>query len=130
MSHSPINGQNMTIAMRCSFSAEGKNLAPLIPLPQRIHELDKKFCGLFNRTGILCGYCIDGYGVSVFSNTFKCIPCKPSYKTWIIYFAVLLAPLTIFFAIVVLFHIGVTSAPANGFIFFSQVITIPLSSFI
>ena len=126
MSYSRIHGKDMLIVTNCPFSDESKALAPVIILPQRITELDKEFCGQFNRTGILCGECIEGYGISVFSNTFKCIPCEQSYKNWLIFATILFLPLTIFFVLVVLLHIGVTSGPANGFIFFSQVITIPL----
>ena len=34
-------------------------------------------------------------------------------------------PLTLFFIIVVIFHVGVISLQANGYIFFSQIMTIP-----
>ena len=72
------------------------------------------------------GVVIDSYGVDALSVTFDCIPCTDSIANWFKYFTVKLLPLTLFFIIIVFFHIGVTSAAVNGFILYSQIITLPM----
>ena len=69
-----------------------------------------------------------GYGIAVFSTNFKCVPCKESYKNWLKYFAIEFVPLTILFLIVLIFHVSITSAATNAFIFFSQVVSLPLEA--
>ena len=110
------------IAAHCPFSAGYQESMEFITLPK---ELNDSFCGKINRSGRLCSKCKAGYGVGVFSSDFKCVKCKESYTNWLRYFATELVPLTIFFLIVFTFHISITSAATNAFIFFSQVISLP-----
>ena len=91
--------------------------------PEELHE----YCEHFNRSGRLCEKCSNSsYGVDALSVTFDCIPCTDSIANWFKYFTVKLLPLTLFFIIIVFFHIGVTSAAVNGFILYSQIITLPV----
>ena len=127
ISYSPVGeGRYETIVSRCPFSVDESKVTPVLPLPLNVSELDKQFCGRLKRKGKLCGECQDGYGISIFSNTYKCFKCNHSYKNWLYYLTVSLILPSIFFVLIIIFHIGITSAPANGFIFFSQVITLPL----
>ena len=122
------NYEAREVVGRCPFTLAGKKIEPGLQLPMLPDQLDKKFCGHYNRTGFLCGKCIATYGVSVFSNIFECVPCRSvSAWVWIKYFAITLGPTTLFFLIVVFLHVGITSGPANGFIFFAQILTIPLN---
>ena len=110
------------IATYCPFSAGYQESMEFIKLPK---ELNDSFCGKINRRGRLCSKCKADYGVAVYSPSFKCVKCKESYTNWLRYFAIELVPLTIFFLIVFTFHISITSAATNAFIFFSQVISLP-----
>lgn len=123
--------QQRQLVGRCPSTLE--NPEGLLYIPLNIsteEELNETFCHQYNRRGFLCEKCIEGYGISVFSNTFKCINCTHSSMhrawNWLTYFTSTLGPITLLFAIVVLLHISISSGPANGFIFFSQVLTIPL----
>lgn len=99
---------------------------PYLPLPLQKEELNDKFCGVLNRKGILCGECAENYSIDILSDTFDCQNITSSNKDWIIYgFLDGFLPL-IFFVIVLLLHISFTSGPVNGFIFFSQVLTVTL----
>ena len=126
-----VNGilSKQVIVSRCPFHA-GFQIhlgLPYVPLPNNVSELDKVFCKEHRRTEKLCSICADGKeGVSVFSTTYNCIECTKPVTSWLKFFAVTFLPLTIFFIIVVVFQVGVTSAQVNGYIFFSQIITIPL----
>ena len=109
---------------RCIFATEQvtKNVSPFILLPRKV----KQFCKLFNRTGLLCGNCINSLSVDVFSDTFKCIDCSSSPLDWLIYIIVESVPVFILFSFVTMLHVSLTSGPVNGYIFFSQVITVTL----
>ena len=113
------------VATYCPFSAGYQDSMKYIKLPRSIYELNKLFCGNMSRRGRLCSKCKADYGVAVYSPSFKCVKCKESYTNWLRYFAMELVPLTIFFLIVFTFHISITSAATNAFIFFSQVISLP-----
>ena len=106
------------VAAHCPFSAGYQESMEFI-------KLDYSFCDTIDRNGRLCSKCKAGYGVGVFSSNFKCVNCTESYTNWLRYFATELVPLTIFFLIVLTFHISITSAATNAFIFFSQVISLP-----
>ena len=96
-------------------------------LPSTLQELDQFFCKPLKRTGRLCGECEDGYGVPVYSYDNQCVSCDE--KKWpvnmILYLLAELLPLTLFFALVIVFNISITSGPAKAFVFFSQMITLP-----
>ena len=129
ISYSPLKqlgGGNGTILTRCPFGIEKNTVKPYMVLPKNVSDLDKDYCRRFHRTGKLCGQCVEGYGISLTSGTFKCTKCDNFSKDLWEFFVISFLLPTVFFLLVIIFHIGVTSAPANGFIFFSQVITVPL----
>ena len=99
-----------------------------LKLPRRLNRLDKHFCKPLNRTGRLCGQCRNGTSVSVSSILFECVACNysdfPSHL--ILYLIVELVPVTIFFLIVIFFNISITTGPATSFVFYSQMITLPM----
>ena len=70
-------------------------------------------CGRYNRKGLLCRECVDGYGPGVFSLDLKCANCsKMSTGTAIIlYLLIKTIPITLLFACVAMFHINITSGP-------------------
>ena len=117
-----FNKSDGFIAAHCPFSAGYQESMEFIKLPKKLND---SFCGKINRSGRLCSKCKAGYGVAVYSPSFKCVKCKESHTNWLRYFAMELVPLTIFFLIVFTFHISITSAATNAFIFFSQVISLP-----
>ena len=127
ITYSKINYVNQTVIGRCVFTAIVNTGAPspFILLPGKEQDLDEKFCGTMNRTGRLCGKCAEGLSIDVFSNTFRCRNCLSSVgRNWVIFIAIEgLPPLALFMAIILL-HISLTSGPANGFIFYSQVLTL------
>ena len=105
--------------------------SPTVSLPRNVNELNETFCtNRWNRTGKLCNKCTNDTGISVFSSSYDCVECTELGINWLIYTAVTILPLTLFFIIVVIFQVGVTSPQANGYIFFSQIITIPLQELI
>ena len=86
-------------------------------------------CKEKNRSGRLCGHCNHNNSVSVNSYLLQCLPVAECQ--WYNWFFVLLAdliPVTVFFVIIIVFHISITSGYANAFILFAQVVTLPTNA--
>ena len=99
---------------------------PYYCLPENESVLEDFTCGDFNRTGQLCGKCIDGYGLPVYSYDIGCVNCTYYSVTGVLkYIAVAYLPLTVFSIAVIVFKIRVTSPKLNSLIFVFQAITVP-----
>ena len=93
-----------------------------IRLPNNISELNDYMCGPMNRKGLLCKDCIDGFGPSVTSLGYKCSNCTDAWYGIPLYLAVELIPITLFYLIILIFKVHLTSAPMTLFIFYNQLI--------
>ena len=120
------NETQQAIVARCPYYIEyARQRLPVIPLPRNISELTEAVCGPLNREGKLCSTCREGYGIAAISYSFECVKCWESAAArWFVYIIAKFLPLTVFFFVIMFFNVSVTSAPANAFIFFSQVVTI------
>ena len=100
-----------------------------IPLPSNPSDLNSFICGRYNRDGLLCGRCKDGYspGVATFIYNHKCVNCSRSDATygWTAYIAVQLLPVTMLFVIVVVFQVSAVTPSMNAFVFICQLTTLP-----
>lgn len=121
------SGKRMLLAGECSYCASIAKKQYLL-LPRNVSALNDSLCGKLNRSGVLCGKCEKGYGPVVNSDSFECRNCsaRETKYHWAFYLLTEFLTITIFFFIIVFFNIGVTSAPANAFIFFAQVLTTTL----
>ena len=92
-------------------------------LPSDPDLLNDTMCGPYNRTGLLCGRCIDGYGPAVYSLDMKCADCSNiSIGSAIsLYLFLELIPITLFFICVVLFRLNITAGPLLGYVLFCQI---------
>ena len=111
----------LVVALCYHGFCEHKSKVEFLPLPQKLDN--DSLCREF-RTGIMCGECIDEHGPAVNSEKYDCVPCSNrnlaaniSKYIFCVYF-----PLFVFFMAIILFDIRLTSAPANAFILFSQLI--------
>ena len=82
-------------------------------------------CSQFNREGVLCGQCREGYGPPVYSFSLKCVPCRNVSLWTTASFYVLMAygPLTVFLVVIVFFTLSVNSAPLRGLILVCQLLS-------
>ena len=112
------------IIAECPFSI-GKNVKNA-SISLNINMGLKMFCHSFGRTGKLCGECLTNSSINIMSDSFECehTEFNNSPTNWLKFFAARFASLTVFFIIVIVFHVGVTQAPFNGFVFFSQVVSL------
>ena len=81
-------------------------------------------CGPLNRKGYLCGECKSGYGPGPFVTlcTNVCHFCQDTWHEIILYLALEFIPITIFYLLILIFQIRLTSAPMTCFIMYSQLI--------
>ena len=123
---------NTTIAGNCLPTCFFSNYHPLQRLPvQNASEFNSAVCGVntsyveTNREGRFCGKCKEGYGLAAYSYHYTtCVPCSEySYKNWLRYFTVAFVPLTLYYLLVVLFRVSVTSSRLNGPVFMIQSIS-------
>ena len=91
-----------------------------IRLPNNVSDLNDYMCVPMNRQGPMCSQCADGFGLAVFSIGHPCTNCTGVWYGVPLYLFIEFVPLTIFYFIVIFFHINVTSAPMVAFVFFSQ----------
>ena len=110
---------------------EGYNLTKNgILLPNNISELNAYMCGPLNREDYLCNKCKHGYGPPVISESASCIDmcylCKGTWitKGFLLYLAVKFIPLTLFYLLILIFQIRLTSAPMTCFIMYSQLVVL------
>ena len=81
-----------------------------------------RMCSFSNRQGPLCGQCKDHHSVPAYSFSLKCSECHFRWTNVASYIAVAYGPLTLFFMIIVVFTVGIHSAPLHGYIFVAQMI--------
>ena len=91
-------------------------------LPKDPTQLNKTTCGLYNREGLLCEHCIEGFGPAVYSTDLRCVNCTDISTGYaiILYLVLELVPITLFFFFVVILHLNITSGPMLGYVIFCQ----------
>ena len=114
------------------FQPNGYNITHygLILLPRNLSQLNDYMCGPLNRTGLVCSECADGFGPSVTSFGYKCVNCTDAWHGVPLFLFLEFVPITVFYLIVLVFQISVTSAPMPCFIISSQFIITTFDLFI
>ena len=92
-------------------------------LPSDPDQLNDAMCGPYNRRGLLCGRCIDGYGPTVNSLDMKCADCSKLSTGYAVclYLLLELSRITLGFICVVIFHLNIMAGPLLGYVIFCQV---------
>ena len=85
-------------------------------------ELNAYVCGPMNRKGRLCSECTEGFGLSITSLGLVCSNCTGAWYGIPLYLFLEFVPITIFYVIILLFRVNITSAPIVAYVFFSQFI--------
>ena len=101
-----------------------------ILFPKNLSQLNDYMCGPLNRTGLVCSECADGFGPSVTSFGYKCVNCTNAWYGVPLFLFLEFVPITVFYLIVLVFQISVTSAPMPCFIISSQFIIATFDLFI
>ena len=102
--------------------ANNHSLSVKLPSVPNVTELNSLICGGKNRSGTLCGQCIENTAVYFNSPSFKCGSNKDCSVGAVYYILSSILPLTLLFTIVVLYGINFSSGAWNGFVFYAQII--------
>ena len=91
-------------------------------MPRNASQLDEVMCGPYNRRGLLCGECKDGYGPVVYSFDMTCANCSSLWSRYAIslYLFLQFVPTTLIFFCFVVFKFNITSGPLLGYVLFCQ----------
>ena len=92
-------------------------------IPNNASQLDEVMCGPYNRRGLLCGECKDGYGPAVYSSDMTCANCSSLWSRYAIslYLFLQFVPTTLIFLCFVVFRFNITSGPLLGYVIFCQI---------
>ena len=92
-------------------------------LPLTATALDGVVCAP-NRLGFVCGKCAPSYSTSINDDTYSCVLCDSSQLVGNVftYIGIVYVPLVLFFLVIIIFNVKLTTGPANAFILFSQAI--------
>ena len=108
------------------FQPNGHNVTQRdeIILPRNLSQLNNYMCGLLNSKGLVCSECADGFGPSVTSFGYKCANYTDAAWYGVPLFLFLeFIPITVFYLIILVFQISVTSTPMLCFIMYAQIVT-------
>ena len=92
-------------------------------MPSNSSQLDEVMCGPYNRRGLLCGQCKQGFGLAVYSIGLKCTKCsnlQPGYAISL-YLILQFVPTTLMFICFIVFRFNISSGPLLGYVLFSQI---------
>ncbi len=118
---------NSTYVGSCYYNCVNNNKAVYSRLPEKSEALiNRRFCTHFHRTGLLCGDCEEGYSPFVLSYNLSCVRCPDGHINWWKFIIVAFAPLTLFYFVVLLFNINVTSTRLHGLVWYSQALSSPV----
>ena len=123
------------VMTRCPFYAGTKTTRLFVRIyktvpPSSTNNVFCKQISSSHRTGLLCRDCENDFGISVLSPNFQCQNCskfESQVANYMKLFGITVIPLTLLFLIITIFHIGLTSAPTNAYIFFCHVITLKVN---
>lgn len=88
------------------------------------NNITDSICGPYNRTGVMCGECIENYSLPVYSYSIACVECKEYKNNWIKYLAIAYLPLTVFYFVVFMLRLSATGA-MTSYVMVSQFIASP-----
>ena len=127
------NETGSTYAGTCFFNCENHHTARkrdlvyyTLPKSPEMLLMNHSICSYFHRTGLLCGDCEDGHSPLVLSYNLSCVRCPDGHKNWWKFILVAFVPLTLFYFIVFIFNINVTSSRLHGVVWFSQALAVPV----
>ena len=90
-------------------------------------KLTSTTCKEYNRQGMHCRQCRDGYGPAVFSDSFSCADCSKYTHLWVLSLFIQLIMVTLMYLVVILFQIKGTSSPLNVIFTYCQLFICPLT---
>ena len=115
-------GEGYFLTLCISFLAHSRNVTDrvYITLPKNNTELNEYMCGPMNRKGIACRDCIDGFSPAITSFGYQCSNCTGVWYGVPLFLLLEFVPISIFYIIILVSGISVTTSPMSSFVLFSQ----------
>lgn len=100
--------------------------AHYVTLPENLSDINDFMCRPLNRKGRVCSECMDGYGPAVMSVGFniQCSNCTSAWYEIPLFIFLEFFPITLFYFVILIFQINITSGSITCFIMFSQLLVI------
>ena len=115
----------------CSVYSSNTNASLIdgmyLKLPNNISELNDYMCGPMNRKGRICSECIDGFAPSVTSIGYICSNCTGAWYGVPLYLLLEFVSITLFYILVLVCQISVTSSPLTYCVMYSQLVVFAFS---
>ena len=109
-----ISNQTLTGACPYAVHDPDKPYSFFTVLPKNVSELKEFMCGWMNRTGVLCSQCKKGLSLATLSYERKCVKCSSRVRDVSLFLFLVFIPSTIFFFIVTLCNINLSSGLFNA----------------
>ena len=113
------NASSLLIVGACSYGAlPNTTNRKFTTLPTDPTQVNSSQCAPYNRRGLFCGECLEGFGPSVYSFDLHCANCSHMSTTAAIslYFVMELLPITVFYVTVLIFRPVLLTGPQIGYV--------------
>ena len=118
--------ESKTVVGACPYSVQrARDPWPRLTVPSNSSQLDAVVCGYINRTGQLCGQCVNGTSPPVYSYYPQCVHCPAGTNNWAKYLAVSLLPTILFFFGAIVIKLRAASPHMNCYILACQIVSSP-----
>ena len=133
LTHSCSNNSRYRVVVgACPFSARTNASSYSLNLRSidECKELnDQVFYKNFNRTKRLCGKCAKNHSLAVNSYSLDCKKSSAcSAYNWLLLIIIYLTPVAVFFIVIIVFHISITSGYANAYILYAQLVSMQINA--
>ena len=109
--------EQLLIVANCPYCHSHGNLLPIEASRQKVNKF---MCGP-QRTGVVCGKCVDNHTTLFHGNNFECYQNTHYCKYGILFYILSeWMPVTVLFILVIVLNISFTTGAVNGFVFFVQ----------
>ena len=112
----------------CDYAGKSKYdvSLPYCQLPSNINDLNNAMCTWYNRTGTLCGQCMNNTYLRAYSYDMSCTRCKSGSLNFFKYITIAYVPLTLLYVAVLLLDVNIPSSHFQGYVFLSQIMSSPI----
>ena len=119
------NSSSLLIVGPCPYGSLPNTInRKFTTLPTDPTQVNSSQCAPYNRRGLFCGECLEGFGPSVYSFELHCANCSHMSTTAAIslYLVMELLPITIFYVTVLIFRPVLLTGPQLGYVVSCQAI--------
>ena len=110
----------------CSYTSFRKSAFSYIPFYRVESGTENRFCSTLNKMGILCGQCLPDFSPLAYSFNMTCVPCPHPRWNWLWYIMAAYLPLTLFYLVIILFHVNTMSGHIHAAIIVSQAVSMSI----